>query len=67
MAVRESAKQRVLEAIKTLSYQRSQSFDVVRFATAAAAIAVTRHGALPSMPTRAEVEAFLSAQAEVAL
>ncbi|MFP5236963.1 MAG: ribokinase [Acidobacteriota bacterium] len=41
--------------------------DAVRYATAAAAIAVTREGALPSMPTRAEVEAFLVAQAEVAL
>ncbi|HEY3988173.1 MAG TPA: ribokinase [Acidobacteriaceae bacterium] len=32
------------------------------FATAAAAISVTRHGALPSMPTRAEVEEFLEEQ-----
>lgn len=44
----------------------SSPVDAVRFATAAAAIAVTRHGALPSMPTRAEVEAFFAAQAEVA-
>ena len=33
-----------------------------RFASAAAAISVTRHGAQASMPTRAEVEAFLSRQ-----
>ena len=30
------------------------------FASAAAAISVTRHGALPSMPTQAEVDAFLA-------
>lgn len=41
--------------------------DAVRFANAAAAIAVTRHGALPSMPTRPEVQAFLAERAEVAL
>lgn len=33
----------------------------IRFASAAAAITVTRHGAIPSMPTRAEVEAFMRA------
>jgi ribokinase len=33
--------------------------DAMRFASAAAAISVTRVGAQPSMPTRAEVEAFL--------
>ena len=30
----------------------------VRFATTAAAISVTRHGAQPSMPSRAEVDAL---------
>lgn len=34
--------------------------DALDFANAAAAIAVTRHGAGPSMPTRAEVDAVLS-------
>jgi ribokinase len=33
--------------------------DALRFAQAAAAISVTRPGAQPSAPTRAEVEAFL--------
>jgi ribokinase len=36
--------------------------DAVRFANAAAAIAVTRLGAQPSAPVRAEIEAFLSAR-----
>ena len=31
-----------------------------RFASAAAAISVTRHGAQASMPSRAEVDAFLA-------
>lgn len=44
----------------------AQPADAVRFATAAAAISVTRHGALPSMPTRPEVEAFMAARAEIA-
>lgn len=34
--------------------------DAVRFANAAAALSVTRRGAQPALPTRAEVEAFLS-------
>jgi len=34
--------------------------EAAQFASAAAAISVTRHGALPSMPTQAEVEAFLA-------
>jgi len=33
--------------------------DAVRFANAAAAISVTRMGAQPSAPTRAEIEKFL--------
>lgn len=41
--------------------------DAARFATAAAAISVTRHGALPSMPTRSEVEAFMAEHEEVTL
>ena len=35
-------------------------FAAARFAAAAAAISVTRHGAQASMPTRAEVDAFLA-------
>jgi ribokinase len=34
--------------------------DAVRFANAAAALSVTRRGAQPSLPTRAEVEALLA-------
>jgi ribokinase len=33
----------------------------IRFANAAGTLAVTRFGAQPSLPTRAEVEAFLRA------
>jgi len=36
--------------------------DTIRFAQAAAAICVTRQGAQPSLPTRAEVARFLAAQ-----
>ena len=36
-------------------------FAAARFASAAAAISVTRRGAQASMPTRAEVDAFLAA------
>lgn len=36
----------------------------VRFASAAGALAVTRPGTLPAMPTRTEVEAFLAQRAE---
>jgi ribokinase len=38
-------------------------FAATRFASAAAAISVTRRGAQASMPSRAEVDAFLQAQA----
>lgn len=41
----------------------SQPMDAaVKFAHAAAAIAVTRHGAQPSVPWREEIDAFLNAQ-----
>ncbi len=36
--------------------------EAVRFASAAGALSVTRHGAAPSLPTREEVETFLAAQ-----
>ena len=45
----------------TLAVALAEGLDLVdaaRFATRAAAIAVTRAGALPSLPTRAEIEAF---------
>ena len=37
-------------------------YDAVRFAHAAAAIAVTRSGAQPSVPWRAEIDEFLQQQ-----
>ncbi|MGC4046238.1 MAG: ribokinase [Armatimonas sp.] len=36
--------------------------EAVRFANAAAALKVTRHGAQPGIPTRAEVEGYLASQ-----
>lgn len=47
--------------------RRTGALQAARFATAAAAISVTRHGAIPSMPSLAEVEAFMSARQEVSL
>jgi ribokinase len=41
--------------------------DAARFASAVAAISVTRHGALPSMPTQGEVDSFLTEQSKVQL
>jgi ribokinase len=38
----------------------ASALEAAQFATAAAAISVTRYGALPSMPTQAEVEAFMA-------
>lgn len=38
--------------------------DAIRFANAAAALSVTRNGAQPSLPTRTEVEVFLSERNE---
>jgi ribokinase len=38
--------------------------DALRFANAAAAISVTRLGAQPSIPTRAEIDAFLTVRGE---
>lgn len=45
----------------------ARPLDAAQLATAAAALSVTRYGALPSMPTQAEVEAFMTAQQEMAL
>lgn len=39
--------------------------DAARFASAVAAISVTRHGALPSMPTQAEVSLFLEEPSKI--
>jgi ribokinase len=39
--------------------------DAARFASAVAAISVTRHGALPSMPTQSEVNFFLEEQSKI--
>lgn len=47
--------------------QGASPIEAARFAAAAAAISVTRHGAMPSMPTRSEVEAFMAEQQEVTL
>ncbi|MGC1784537.1 MAG: ribokinase [Acidobacteriaceae bacterium] len=41
--------------------------DAARFASAVAAISVTRRGALPSMPTQAEVDSFLTEQSKTQL
>ncbi len=38
--------------------------EAARFASAVAAVSVTRHGALPSLPTQAEVAAFLACRPE---
>jgi fructokinase len=37
--------------------------DILRFANAAGALAVTRRGAIPALPTRAEIDAFLTKHA----
>lgn len=42
--------------------ERKPLEDAARFANAAAALSVTRHGAQSSIPTRAEVDAFLSSR-----
>jgi ribokinase len=45
--------------------QGSSPIDAARFAAAAAAISVTRRGAVPSMPTQAEVDSFLDKQSRI--
>lgn len=34
--------------------------EIVRFANAAASLSTTKHGGIPSIPSKEEVEAFLS-------
>ncbi|HEY4970328.1 MAG TPA: PfkB family carbohydrate kinase [Steroidobacteraceae bacterium] len=48
----------VLAAMFVLYLERKTLRDAVRFANAAAALSVTRLGAQPSAPTRAEIERF---------
>ncbi len=47
-------------AAELITGKSSDLADAVLFATAAASLSVTRMGAQPSIPTRAEVEAFLA-------
>lgn len=47
-------------ATELLADTANTLYDAVLFATAAAALSVTRMGAQPSIPTRAEIEAFLT-------
>lgn len=42
----------------------SAPLEAAQFASVVAALSVTRHGALPSMPTQAEVDAFLEDRAQ---
>jgi ribokinase len=51
-------------AFATALLRGSDPVASVKFASAVAAISVTRHGAQPSMPTPAEVETFLAESAE---
>lgn len=38
----------------------AQLTEIVRFANAAASLSTTKHGGIPSIPSKEEVEAFLS-------
>jgi ribokinase len=49
-------------AFITARLEQKTMYDAVRFAHAAAAIAVTRSGAQPSVPWRAEIDEFLQQQ-----
>ncbi|MBD2813178.1 ribokinase [Xenorhabdus sp. Flor] len=49
-------------ALVTGLLEGKEILSAVRFAHAAAAIAVTRHGAQPSVPWRSEIDAFLAEQ-----
>jgi ribokinase len=45
-----------------LHYRHASLIEALRFACAAGALATTRPGATPSLPSRAEVEGLLAAQ-----
>ncbi len=49
-------------ALMTALLEGTPMLEAIRFAHAAAAIAVTRPGAQPSVPWRDEIDAFLQAQ-----
>ena len=49
-------------AFITARLEQKPIYEAVRFAHAAAAIAVTRSGAQPSVPWRAEIDEFLQQQ-----
>jgi ribokinase len=49
-------------AFATALSEGKSSVEAVRFAAAAAAISVTRHGAQPAMASRTEIDAFLSSR-----
>jgi ribokinase len=48
--------------LATALVEGMDTLEAVRFASAAAAISVTRLGAQPSIPTRVEIEEFLSSR-----
>jgi len=50
----------IAEGIEVLRGSRDRLVEVLKFASAAAAITATKKGVIPSLPTRDEVEVFLS-------
>jgi fructokinase len=53
---------RLLEEARPLKLSDARLREVVTFANAAGALACTRRGVIPALPTRAEIEAFLAAR-----